>query len=175
MQCDKHICKMIIESGQMLSTAHRVLDGTSYFGSSMSGLTTVKRYSHPDPEFDRLLYKVVHINHPSTVWTRENSANYNWHYRHFCALCDEFTYRYNKIHCTDNLLRGILSNLPVNISYAEETSKAPLAMFDECKISDDTVECYRTFYMTKQDSFNVRWTKRTVPSWFRFHDEAYVL
>ena len=25
--CDKHVVKMIIESGQMLSTAHRVLDG----------------------------------------------------------------------------------------------------------------------------------------------------
>ena len=27
MHCDKHVVKMILESGQMLSTAHRVLDG----------------------------------------------------------------------------------------------------------------------------------------------------
>ena len=27
MQCDKHIVKMIVESGQMLSTVHRMLDG----------------------------------------------------------------------------------------------------------------------------------------------------
>ena len=27
MQCDKHVVKMILESAQMLSTAHRVLDG----------------------------------------------------------------------------------------------------------------------------------------------------
>ena len=27
-QCDKHIPKMIVESAQMLSTAHRMLDGT---------------------------------------------------------------------------------------------------------------------------------------------------
>ena len=26
-QCDKHVVKMIVESGQMLSTAHRMLDG----------------------------------------------------------------------------------------------------------------------------------------------------
>ena len=25
--CDKHVCKMMIEYAQMLSTAHRVLDG----------------------------------------------------------------------------------------------------------------------------------------------------
>ena len=27
MHCDKHVVKMIIEYGQLLSTAHRVLDG----------------------------------------------------------------------------------------------------------------------------------------------------
>ena len=27
-QCDKHVVKMIVESAQMLSTVHRMLDGT---------------------------------------------------------------------------------------------------------------------------------------------------
>ena len=27
MLCDRHVPKMIVESGQMLSTAHRLLDG----------------------------------------------------------------------------------------------------------------------------------------------------
>ena len=27
MHCDKHVCKMIVEYAQLLSTAHRVLDG----------------------------------------------------------------------------------------------------------------------------------------------------
>ena len=30
MHCDKHVVKMILEYAQMLSTAHRVLDGDSY-------------------------------------------------------------------------------------------------------------------------------------------------
>ena len=30
MMCDKHVVKMILESAQMLSTAHRVLDGDDY-------------------------------------------------------------------------------------------------------------------------------------------------
>ena len=29
LQCDKHVVKMIVESAQMLSTAHRMLDGLS--------------------------------------------------------------------------------------------------------------------------------------------------
>ena len=175
MECDKHVVKMILESAQMLCTAHRVLDGTITRGPSKSGLTTVKQYQHPDPVFDQLLYKAVHVNHPSAVWTRENSANYNWHYRHFAALCEEYTFRYEKVHKTDYQLRGLLSNLPANIPYADKPTKAPLAMFDECKISDDTVECYRNYYMTKQDKFNVRWTKRHAPEWFRYNDEVYVL
>ena len=30
MMCDKHVVKMILESAQLLSTAHRVLDGDAY-------------------------------------------------------------------------------------------------------------------------------------------------
>ena len=30
MSCDKHVCKMIVESAQMLSTAHRLIDGKEY-------------------------------------------------------------------------------------------------------------------------------------------------
>ena len=30
MHCDKHVVKMILETAQMLSTAHRVLDGDEY-------------------------------------------------------------------------------------------------------------------------------------------------
>jgi len=37
MSCDKHVCKMIIESAQMLSTAHRMIDGTQYTGKTKKG------------------------------------------------------------------------------------------------------------------------------------------
>ena len=38
--CDKHVPKMIIESAQMLSTAHRLLDGTPEKRRSKSGKIT---------------------------------------------------------------------------------------------------------------------------------------
>ena len=41
-QCDKHIVKMPLESAQMLSTAHRILDGTETRRPSKSGKTMVK-------------------------------------------------------------------------------------------------------------------------------------
>ena len=48
MLCDKHIPKMIVESAQMLSTAHRMLDGTLTKKRSRSGKTMVKYYKYDD-------------------------------------------------------------------------------------------------------------------------------
>ena len=58
MHCDKHVCKMMIEYAQMLSTTHRILDGEEVISES--------------------LYKVAHKNHPCTIWTRTNKSNYLW-------------------------------------------------------------------------------------------------
>ena len=44
MHCDKHVPKMIVESAQMLSTAHRLLDGEEYMAPSKSGKRMVKHY-----------------------------------------------------------------------------------------------------------------------------------
>ena len=35
MSCDKHVVKMILESAQLLSTCHRVQDGTEYDKTSL--------------------------------------------------------------------------------------------------------------------------------------------
>ena len=108
LQCDKHVVKMIVESAQMLSTTHRMLDGKELKRPSKSGRTMVKYYELPDERED-ILYKAVHFNHPCTVWSRESCCNYSWHYEHFIALCDEYKYRYGKTHSTDSKLRDILA------------------------------------------------------------------
>ena len=75
MLCDKHIPKMIVESAQMLSTAHRMLDGTLTKKRSRSGKTMVKYYKYDDVR-ESLYYAAVHHHHPCTIWTMESSANY---------------------------------------------------------------------------------------------------
>ena len=62
-QCDKHVVKMIVESGQMLSTVHRMLDGTETKRRSVSGKTMTKYYELPDERED-IIYKACHFNHP---------------------------------------------------------------------------------------------------------------
>ena len=113
-QCDKHVVKMIIESAQMLSTTHRMVDGKMERRPSKSG-SMLQYFYHGDKEKEMTLYKACHFNHPCTIWTRENTANYNWHYKHFIALCDEYTHRYGRTHATDIKLRQALKTPPNNM------------------------------------------------------------
>ena len=170
MQCDKHIPKMVVESGQMLSTAHRVLDGILDRRPSKSGKTNVKYWDlylgRDDLEGELLLYKAVHVGHPCTQWTMRTSANYDWHYEHFIARAQEYTYRYGKDHKTAVDLGAALYNKPDNIP------QGPLTPFElamksnpECMFQDP-VKSYRLFYQTKQERFKMVWTKRNRPEWF---------
>lgn len=166
MQCDKHVPKMIVESAQMLSTVHRMLDGTMERRLSKSGKVRVQYWKLNDERED-VLYKACHFNHPCTIWTRESCVNYIWHYNHFIALCNEYTYRYGKTHMTDTKLRDVLKNKPYNIPHEDQMTPFKLAMKSnpECMF-EDAVESYRAFYQTKQKRFNMVWTKRERPEWF---------
>lgn len=173
LQCDKHVVKMIVESAQMLSTAHRMLDGVLTTGPSNSGKRISKKWIHSDPELESILYKAVHIHHPCTVWTMQSNNNYTWHWIHFVALCDEYTYRYGKVHSTDTLLRNVLKQLPRNIPVGYLTNQ-PLAMKSnpECMFPNDVVRSYRAFYQTKQERFRMAWTNRPIPEWFKVKEAA---
>ena len=107
---------MVIEYAQMLSTAHRILDGKQYIDAS-SG-RRIKRWAL-EGEMEGVLYKASHINHPSTQWVRGNAIQYQYAYDMFVALCDEYTYRYGRTHLTDEKLRGLLNQLPNNISLGQ--------------------------------------------------------
>ena len=167
LQCDKHVIKMIVESAQMLSTAHRMLDGVQEHRKSKSGMRVVKYWALQD-EREELFYKAVHTGHPCTVWTCESVANYQWHYEHFVALCDEYTYRYGKVHRSDTLLREALARTPERLLRENRTPfKLAMGTNPEC-ISEDPVKSYRAYYQTKQDRFSMVWTAREVPEWFTY-------
>jgi hypothetical protein len=167
LQCDKHVSKMTVESGQMLSTAHRMLDGILERRGSKSGKTNVKYWSLPDERED-ILYKAVHMSHPCTVWTTKTKANYLWHYEHFVSLAKEYNYRYGKNHKTFVDLHEYLKTPPKNIPDGPLTLW-PLAMKSnpECMFPNDPVKSYRMFYQTKQQRFKMAWTKRETPEWFQ--------
>lgn len=168
MHCDKHVVKMIIEYAQLLSTAHRILDGDSYLDSS-SG-RKIQRWKLNDPR-ENVLYKASHINHPSAVWTRQSKENYSWLVDMWRHLLNEYTYRYDKKHKTEELLFA-LSRTPKNILDISWIDPPP-AMPEYCKIKDDSIISYRNYYIQEKKSF-AKWTKRNIPEWY-LKGVAYIL
>ncbi len=139
-QCDKHVVKMIVETAQLMSTAHHILDGSS-----------------ADPG----LYKSTHKNHPSAIWVRESNNNYNWLLCHLMALLHEYHHRYGKRHKTGDLL-PILMRPPKNIPITY-FKNPPQCMPDEFK-TENTVEAYRNYYRTGKAHL-LAYTKRERPDW----------
>jgi hypothetical protein len=158
---DKHVVKMILESAQLLCTAHRMLDGTPYIDKTKTG-RNVKRWRLSDPQDDMLLYSATHINHPSAVWCRQTTGNYDWLYRHFQALCMEYNYRYGKYHkCME--MWDHLSMRPRNLTDGPLQPFA-VAMDKQYIISQDPVENYRNYYRVGKAKLH-KWTKRGAPTW----------
>jgi hypothetical protein len=138
---DRHVVKMVLESAQLLSTAHHVTDKTD---------------AHPD------LYKKTHENHPCSVWARKSSANYDWLYNFFQCQHDEFMFRYGKTHLSYTKLNGVFQHVPANIPKGALTPFAQ-AMPDQYRNADPVV-AYRAYYNgEKRELFN--WKNRSIPEW----------
>lgn len=164
---DKHTVKMILEYAQLLSTAHRMLDGSPTRMKSRTGRNIV-RYILLDSR-DSILYTSTHANHPSAVWVRKSSNNYVALHSLLVELCKEYTFRYGKVHkCENTGLVDALKQVPTNISSDPFTEPTP-AMPDECKVVGDSVQSYRNYYnMRKQHiaSWKGKVNSRSAPSWF---------
>ena len=139
MHCDKHVCKMIIETAQMMSTIH-------------------VRYGASNPP-----YKPTHAKHPSTLWAGDSQLHYNWLRVLGLELCREYTRRYGKIHKTEKVIK-CLWKAP-DAMPTLEWSDPPQCMPDECKCGD-TVHAYRNYYITDKARF-AKWAHLTKPpSWW---------
>jgi len=163
MHVDSHASKMIIEYAQLMSTAHRVLDGKQVKRLSKKNrlLTT---YDHPDPELDHTLYKSCHVNHPSGIWVRQSKKNYRWLYEMWTELNTEFMYRYDKNvpHESYRKLKWALFSPPENMP--EGVFTEPLqAMPDDVK-NESSITAYRDYYI-KYKQHLASWKKRGMPDW----------
>ena len=126
-QYNKHVVKMILESAQMICTAHLVLGDRD-----------------ADGHFVDIPYKRAHVNHPSTIWVRENSLHYDWLYKHMIALGDEYTKRYGKKHLSITKCEHLWC-YPMNIP-TKEFEQPPQAMPDEYK-HKDSITAYWQYYI----------------------------
>ena len=125
LQYNKHVVKMILESAQMLSTAHHCY-GDKY-------------------QVENVPYKQAHLNHPSTVWARRSKATYMWLFEHMMGLGYEYWLRYGKQHLSISKCSMFLSKPPVHIQ-GEEFVQPPQAMPDEYK-DPCSIQAYWNYYI----------------------------
>lgn len=180
--CDKHVVKMILEYGQMLSSAHRLYDGKLTLATDDQARKKPKKfwlfegeqpYLNADLDEDGQwvykwtvlnpkMYQVAHANHPCSVWVRETDANYHWMFMLFDGLLREYTHRYGKQHSAQRLV-DILRPAPRKIPRGQQTPFVQ-AMPEEYKHAD-VVEAYHRFYVGSKSRF-AKWTDRDLPKWF---------
>ena len=183
---DKHVVKMIVEYAQLLSTAHRVtrgiktelispngkkktvylLPGETYtwepvfpeqIDCKISGTKYVLKLSEP-------YYIQTHINHPSAVWARKSADNYYWLFILWCALLDEYTYRYGKEHSCGRMIEALSDVYKVKYSEPNFTEPPP-AMPNYCKVEGDSIQSYRNYYMNEKRHI-ATWKNTEKPHWY---------
>lgn len=143
---DRHVVSMTKETGQILSTVRQ------HYGDSPIGL--------PKP---------THKYHPVVIWATESRANYIWLVRYLKAICEEYTYRYYKVHVYHDLIPRFASVDSFEFPKEEQTPFA-LAMPDKYKV-DDPIQSYRNYYLGDKINGNY-WTNRLpseLPEWLRVH------
>jgi len=130
--CDKHVVKMILETGQMLSTAYQRHCG-----------------------IDDSLYKPAYAKHPMTIWVGESLGNYLWSLDLLGHLLNQYRYRYNnKVHSTGRILNNLLKltdKVKDKFKY-KSFLIPPLCMPDEYK-EDNYIQSYRNYYVGEKKRF----------------------
>ena len=140
-QDNYRVVKMILESCQMLCTNLNHL-----YGEQVAP------------------YRSCHLNHPSTKWARESSANFLSLVEHTEAMLVEYKLRFNnRVHKCEVVLRRCMELFDKKLFDKHDPTPLPLAMPDEYK-SEDIVESYRKFYASKP---RVRYPESKVPLWFK--------
>ena len=139
--CDKHIPKMIVETGQLLSAAHHLHNSKNCAS----------------------MYKLTHKGHPCTKWTADSTANYEWLYQLFTGLSHQFLLRRGKQHKSWVTLKNLLKDSP-SIDCTVPTPFAQ-AMPDDYKHTDPVV-AYRTYYIKDKTFATWTWPNSRKPYWY---------
>ncbi len=172
---DKHVVKMLLETCQLLYTAHWAIyyPELKKCKSPISLSKAQKKLEVPEymwtaPECEATKesgYRPCHIHHPCAIWTRKCSGNYLWLAKLGLELAKEFRYRFKKEHSCEKHIQWLYENLPLTIRMFPRRG-FPIAMSDEYKISKDPIVCYRHYYRTsKKEKGLVKYTGRHIPHW----------
>jgi hypothetical protein len=111
---------------------------------------------------ENVLYGATHVNHPSAVWCRQTDKNYQWLYRHFRGLLEEYTFRYGKVHKCADMIREL--KLTPKAIYVGEFTQVTPAMLPEYIVANDSIASYRNYYRVGKAHLHA-YTRRPAPTW----------
>lgn len=178
---DKHVSKLILEAGQMISTAIRHSLGTEEIVRYRTVKGTVSKnrkkvFVLPEDKFEIIegekviieyqnqVYLNTYEKHPCTLWVQESLSNYTWLY----ALCNELNleckFRGYKSHLTWSKMQNWPKpDLPEKgLTPHARAFKEPYK--EECMAIEDTIEAYRNYYMFGKYHL-MSYTNRKPPEW----------
>lgn len=142
---DKHVVKMVLETTQILCTVNHRHGNTS------------------------VPYQPTHESHPSVLWAGDNVEHYYWLVKLGLALSGEYTYRFNRVHACEKIIRGVCL-APRKLKKNGRWQDPPLCMPDEFKIGD-AVTSYRAYYLGRKVEQS-KWTRRPVPQFVKEFEMA---
>ena len=170
---DKHVVKILLETCQLLYTAHWVLFYPQLRDckSAIALSKTQKQLEVPEYIWSAPLcetsqepgYRPCHVWHPCQKWTRVCSGNYLWLAKLGIELAREFRFRFKKEHSCEKHINWLYENLPLTIRMFPRRG-FPIAMAEEYRISKDPIICYRNYYRTsKAERVLIKYTGLEVP------------
>ena len=82
-------------------------------------------------------------------------------------MCEEYTFRYGKVHASEKKFRGRLERPPEKIADIITWREPPQCMPEECKVDGDAILAYRQYYKKYKIGFSrpQDYLKRERPSW----------
>ena len=110
---DKHVVKMNIEYCQLMSTAHRVLDGEEYYDKTKNNRRIKRR------GWMMFIWRTHSTKHLISITRQTSGCDPLWVITYGCMVCgvaaEEYTHRYGKVHASWEKLHNELAMPPKNI------------------------------------------------------------
>jgi len=122
---NKHVVKMVLETAQILCTAHQVLAEENGY---------CNKY---------IPYAKAYYNHPSCVWARKSKQNYNWLWRYFININMEYQKRYDRIHMSWSKCKHLESPKGIpDTTFVQPPQCMPIEFHENC-----SVQAYWNYYI----------------------------
>ena len=165
---DKHVVKMPTETCQMLHTNALFFEYIEHYDEEPT-LAQLKVF-HRD--IGSNLMKPAMLNHPSTIWARQNPNNTAWLYTHGLALCTEYTHRYGKKHGSQERILDTTQYLS-NDGRWKDATPVTIAMDNKYRLDYNNdidkwnfvIKSYRHYYLEGKWKF-AEWRKSRMPEWW---------